>query len=216
MMAQPSRFTEQIAFKIDPEHPDQAAARIAEVMQDRVAECAYAVAAAFDHVISSHAEWAKLPRVAVGMSGGAMTLPSVVALEPDKYAAAVLVAGGADFLSIAIESNYRHLVEAMSFDWPSPPTPAQVEQLDRSYREKASLDSLHTSAVLLGKPVLMIHGTHDGAVPAHLGDELWEALGKPERWSEEAGHEEIFMRLPQKAGRICDWLAEKTAAKKTP
>jgi hypothetical protein len=210
MMAQPSRFTERVTFRIDAERLEPAASRIADLMQDRAAECAFAVQAAFAHVLDTNPEYAALPRVAVGMSGGAMTLPTVVCREPAKYAAVVLIAGGADFLTIAMESNYRFLVDAMTFEWAGARTPERVAQLQRLYRETAKLDSLHTASALRGKPVLMLHGTHDGAVPAHLGDELWERLGKPERWSEEAGHEELFMRLPQKAGRICDWIAEKT------
>jgi fermentation-respiration switch protein FrsA (DUF1100 family) len=60
-------------------------------------------------------------------------------------------------------------------------------------------------------PMLLIHGTRDLAVPAHLGDLLWERLGRPERWSEEAGHEEIFMRLPQQIERLVGWIENAVA-----
>jgi fermentation-respiration switch protein FrsA (DUF1100 family) len=219
MMAQPSRFTERTRFAIDPDHLDASAAAIADEMQDRAAECAFAAQAAFDHVLGQHPALAKHPRIALGMSGGAMTLPTVLAREPEKYAAAVIVAGGADFYEIAVESNYRHLVEAISFEWPTPPTVAQAEQLDREYLRHGNLDSYHTAPLLAGKPILMIHGTHDGAVPAHLGDLLWERLGKPERWPEESGHEEVFAHLPKNTDRILDWLDSKigpTPAERRP
>ncbi|MEX2217856.1 MAG: prolyl oligopeptidase family serine peptidase, partial [Phycisphaerales bacterium] len=206
MMAQPSRFTERTTIRIDPQNLESAAERAAAEMQDRVAECAYAAQAAFQHLGAEKPALAKLPCIAVGMSGGAMTLPSVVALEPQRYAAAVLIAGGADFVTIALESNYRFMVDSIRFDWPEPPTDDQQKALAALYLQRAPLDSFHTAAALKGKPVLMIHGTHDAAVPAHLGDLLWERLGRPERWSEEAGHEEVFMRLPKKAGDILDWL----------
>jgi hypothetical protein len=213
MMAQPSRFTEVASFDLDPDHLDASAARVAGSMEDRVAECAYSAQAAFDHLLAQHPGLAALPRIAVGMSGGAMTLPSVVAREPEKYAGAVLIAGGADLYAITSESNYRAMIGTLTYTWTRPPTDAEKDQFDRLYLEHAPLDSYHTAAALRGKPVLMIHGTHDGAVPARLGDLLWERLGRPERWSEEAGHEEVFMRLPQKSGRLLDWLDQHFPAK---
>lgn len=210
MMAQPSRFTEQLAFSIDRDHLDASAVDVARVMGDRAAECAYAVEAAFGHVAKERPDLAKLTRIALGMSGGAMTLPTVVAREPSKYAAAVLIAGGADFLAIAQESNYRFIVDSITFEWHSPPPdPARLDEFNRLYLEAAALDSYHTAATLAGKPVLLIHGTHDGAVPSHLGDLLWDRLGRPERWPDEAGHEEIFAHLPQKTPQILDWLDKK-------
>ncbi len=210
MMAQPSRFTERAEFIIDPQHLDTSAQRIASVLTDRAAECAYAVQSAFVYSFERRPDLAKRPRIALGMSGGAMTLPTVVARDASAYSAAVIIAGGADFFQIAQESNYRFMVDSLTFTWLAPSTPAQRDQLNALYREDATLDSFHTAAALIGKPVLIIHGTHDGAVPAHLGDLLWERLGKPERWPEEAGHEEIFMRLPQKTPQILDWIEQKT------
>jgi predicted esterase len=216
MMAQPSRFTERVEFAINPDRLDDSARRLAGEMQDRVAECAFAAQAAFGHLLSRRPELGRLPRIALGMSGGAMTLPTVVAREPEKYAGAVLIAGGADLYAITSESNYRAMIGSLTYKWLRPPTEAEKDQLDRLYLEHATLDSYHTAAALRGKPVLMIHGTHDGAVPARLGDLLWERLGRPERWSEEAGHEEVFMRLPQKTGRILEWLDQKVPAPKPP
>ena len=55
--------------------------------------------------------------------------------------------------------------------------------------------------------MLLIQGTSDLAVPSPLGDLLWERMGKPERWlMEEAGHEVLFMMLPQKFGKMMEWL----------
>lgn len=208
MMSQPSRFTERRVFKVDLANLVEAAGVMASELDQRVAECAYAAQGAMAYVAAQRPALAALPRVAVGMSGGAMTLPSVVAREPGAYAAAVIIAGGCDFFSINEESNYKLLIQAIDFAWsPGQPTDEQRKKLDELYLERAKLDSYHTALALKGKPMLMIHGDHDGAVPARLGDLLWERLGKPERWVETAGHEEVFMKLPGQVDRIMDWLA---------
>jgi hypothetical protein len=213
MMSQPSRFTERVTFDVDLANIPAAAERIARATDDLAGECGFAVKAAFEYVGQQHPELANLPRIAVGMSGGAMTLPTVVAREPGKYAAAVIIAGGADFFAITRETNYTFLVDSVHFQWkPAEPTDDQIKALDAAYLARANLDSYHTADALRGKQVLMIHGDHDLAVPAHLGDLLWERLGKPERWVSSAGHEEVFMRLPLQMDRLMAWIDEHTRA----
>jgi predicted esterase len=214
MMSQPSRFNERVEFMLDAAEPDTAGARMAAVMEERGAECAYAVEGAFRHLAGGHSELATLPRIAVGMSGGAMTLPTVAAREPEKYAAAVLIAGGCDFFAIARETTYVYLVDSVRFRWtPAEPSEAQIAAIDAAYLARAPLDSYHTAAALRGKPMLMIHGDHDMAVPARLGDVLWERLGRPERWVQTAGHEEVFFKLPAQMDRIMEWIGAHTGVR---
>ena len=211
MMSQPSRFTERVTFDVDLNDLPAAAARIAADTDDRVAECGLAVQAAMSHIIGLNPELSKLPRIAVGMSGGAMTLPTVLAREPDKYAAAVIIAGGCDFFAILRETNYTYLVDSVHFRWaPSEPTPEQINSLDQAYLARAKLDSYFTADAIRGKPLLMLHADHDGAVPAHLGDLLWERLGRPERWVQTAGHEELFIKLPAQMDAIMQWISSHT------
>ncbi len=207
MMCQPSRFTERVSYSVDLAHPETEIARVAHDTDDRVAECAYAAQAALAHVEESRPDLARLPRIAVGMSGGAMTLPTVLAREPDRYAAAVIIAGGCDYFAITRETNYTFLVDSVHYQWtPAEPTTEQVAALDAIYLAHARLDSYYTAESIRGKPILMLHADHDGAVPAHLGDLLWERLGKPERWVQTAGHEELFMRLPRQMDRVMAWI----------
>lgn len=217
MMAQPSRFTERVVFRIDSAEIGGSAARIAAELDDRVAECAFACQAAMAHAEGRVPGSTGLPRIAVGMSAGAMTLPTIVAREPEKYAAAVLIAGGCDYYMINEESSYRFLIGAMESKWaPQQPDDAQRKALDDAYLERAALDSYRTAAVLKGKPLLMIHGERDIGVPARLGDLLWERLGRPERWVQNAGHEEVFMKLPTQVDQIMEWLAAKTSRPEQP
>jgi len=217
MMAQPSRFTQKTVFKVDTADPAAAAGSIAAEFDQRSAECAFAVQAAMEFVARERPALAPLPRIAVGMSGGAMTMPTVLALEPERYAAAVMIAGGCNYLAINEESNYRMLIDAISLQWsPGAPTDDDRARLDSLYLERSRLDSYHAAAALAGKPMLMIHGDHDGAVPARLGDMLWERLGKPERWVQVAGHEEVFMKLPAEMDKIMEWIAAAVPAGAAP
>jgi fermentation-respiration switch protein FrsA (DUF1100 family) len=136
-----------------------------------------------------------------------MTLPTVVAREEGRYSASILIGGGADFWLMNEKSNYRGLIDAVHEKWDSEPSEADRARLDELYLKNAPLDSYHTAQVLKGKKVLLIQGTADLAVPSPLGDLLWERLGKPERWVVDgAGHEVLFMTLPQKFEKMMEWL----------
>jgi hypothetical protein len=209
MLSQPSRFTEQVTFELNAGNDLGAQAKqIAQVFDDRAAECAFATQAAFQHLEESRPQLKQLPRVAIGFSGGAMTLPTVVARDLDRYSAFILVGGGCDFWLMNQRSNYRGMIDAIHEKWDgAQPSGADRARLDELYLKNAPLDSYHTAAVLKGKRVLMIQGTADLAVPSPLGDLLWERLGKPERWMVDgAGHEVLFMTLPQKFEKMMEWL----------
>ncbi len=219
MLAQPSRFTEQVTFNLDAEKDAAAQAeQLVKVMADRTAECAYATQAAMAYVEGKRPHLTSLPRIAVGFSGGAMTLPTIVARDPGRYAAAVLVGGGADFWLMNQRSNYRNLIDAVHENWTSgKPSDESLAALDLAYLRQSPLDSYHTAAVLKSTPVLMIQGTADLAVPSPLGDVLWERLGRPERWlNEGAGHEQLFMQLAHDYfPRMMDWLRTAVPAPQT-
>lgn len=207
MLAQPSRFTERVQFVIDLEKPlDAAAERIASWTADRTAECAYAVQGAFAHIEETVPETKGLPRIALGFSGGAMTLPSVVAREPDKYAGAVTIAGGANLWLIAAHSSLGDMIKAVTIQWlPKPPTREQRAKLSDLYLAKNPLDSFHTARALKGKHVLMIQASGDTGVPSALGDVLWERLGRPDRWMRPGDHLPLFMYLQRDIPAIVEW-----------
>ncbi|MFN0134274.1 MAG: alpha/beta hydrolase family protein [Phycisphaerales bacterium] len=207
MLAHSSRFTERTLFEIDKTNPSTAIAAIADELGQRTAECAYAAQAAMAHVGSLRPDLAKLPRFAVGTSGGAMVMPTVIAREPDKYKAAVLIAGGADFFTTTDLSNYKSMIRAVDYRWsPSPPTDDERRAIAEQYLARAPLDAANTALAVRNTRFLLIHATLDMAVPAAQGDLLWERLGKPERWSEEAGHELIFVKVASRLGEMMDWL----------
>lgn len=216
MLSQPSRFTERVSFEIDPENMEAGAAKVASILTDRAAECALAAQGAWKYLEETRPELATLPKAIIGTSGGGMTLPVVVAREPDRYAACVLIGAAADFALIARRSNYTADASSIAlrikgrrtlpgdddaaFSW---------QRFDELYLAHAPLDSYHCAKAMQGKRVLMIHGQSDLAVPASLGDVLWERLGKPERWEYPTGHEGLIIEMvPRDTGKLIEWLKE--------
>lgn len=212
----PSRFTQRITVVAPPGMVDGPAQAFADELGLRAASAAYAVQAGVHHLQDERPETADKPVVLVGMSGGAISLPTAHAREPGLYDAAVLIAGGVNFLGINLESNYAEWVQAISIDWdpesgqgPSVDPPkdlVRARALAAAYLERAPLDGYHLAPLLVGKPVLIIHGTGDGAVPASYGDLLWERTGRPERWEVPFGHEALFLALPLQAPQVVRWL----------
>lgn len=213
MLSQPSRFTELARLDLDPADLEEGASRASALLSDRAAECALASQAAWWFLERERPDLRELPKVVLGTSGGAMTLPTVVAREPDRYAACVLVAGAADLWLIARRSAYVNDARSIEvrvhgrvaageepgvIDW---------QRFDALYLDRARLDPFHTARALRGKPTLVLHGSADAAVPAPLGDVLWERLGRPERWEYATGHEGLIIEmLPRDTDRVIGWI----------
>ena len=224
MRSQPSRFTQHEMFAVKKGRESGVARKAARLNDERVAEGAYATKAALDYVHGLRPELVGKPAVLVGMSGGAMMLPTVYAYSPHAYDGAVLIAGGADFLSIAIESNYKKWIDASVFDFKADsqearlntdlgkPTKEQLATLSSVYLEHSKLDAYHTATELGDIPVLMLHASLDQAVPASSGELLYQQLGEPDRWTYPLGHELIFAGLPTQVARIDRWITKHVLA----
>ncbi len=210
LLAHPSRFTERAEFDYrgtSESDLDSFAAGLAAELGDRTAECAYAVEECVARIGVMRPETRGVERIALGLSGGAMVLPTVVARNPSAYGAAVLVAGGADLCRVAVESNYTPWINAVSVKWGGrTPTMQQSLALSAAYLRHAPLDPYHTAAALRDKPVLMLHAQGDEAVPAALGELLWERCGRPDRWVYDSGHEMLFATLSGRIAEIVEWV----------
>lgn len=212
MLSHPSRFTQRSQYGLEEGDEAQVAKQIAEMFDTRTAEAAYASSSALRFVHERFPENAQKPAVLLGMSGGAMILPSVYSFDPSLYSAGVMVAGGGNFLEINTRSNYAKWIDALDIDADleepeiQKPGKKQIKELVDLYLAKSKLDSLHTAESMLGVPMLMLHGSSDKAVPASTGDALYEALGKPERWVYPVGHELIFAALPMQTPKIERWI----------
>jgi hypothetical protein len=126
MMAHPSLFTEHVSFAVPMEGPlDSAAEDIALELTGRTAEVAYALESALAHVMKQRPELVDAKLGLVGMSGGAMVTPTVIARNPKLFERVVMIGGGANYLQILLESNYREWIDAVEvlFYEGSPPKP---------------------------------------------------------------------------------------------
>ena len=218
MFAHPARTTQAEKLKIDPEHENSIAdtgKRLAEIYNDRIAECAYSVEAALDYVRTQRTSLSTLPVVAIAASGGAVMLPTVCALHPEQWAGAILIGGGVDFWLISERSNYRNLVNAVKVTWTRPPTEAEDAALDREYLQHARLDPFHTATSLRDIPMFIIRGELDRAVPAPLGAMLTQRIRNKRPESQESatpiGHESLFITLPARFDEISTFVKARTA-----
>lgn len=219
MMAQPSGYTERLDVDIHPgpEAERNAATLLARAFDDRAAECAYAVEAALAWAEEKRPEVRGGHRVILGGSGGAMSLPPVAARLPGTFDAAVLIAGGADFASIAATSNYEDWIDSVHIRWSGQVgTPQQIRSLSDAYLEESLLDAYHTAPALKGTRLLVLQASRDKAVPATQQELLWQRLGEPERRLLSMGHETLFVSLPLRMSGIMDWLDDALSPEPPP
>lgn len=243
-LAHPSRFTEQVTFGIvESADLKPQAELVARTLTDRAAECAYAVQAALLHTRDTNPALREVPVTLVGMSGGAMVAPTVIARNPGSFHAAVLIAGGSDFLQVALESNYKDMIDALHFVWfptrparpePQPrsdgrtppsagmmradekPSPEMLSRFVELYHQAAPLDSVSTGTALRQVHSLFMLAEGDKAVPYARGVQLWETAGKPDRFNVSGGHETLFLFLPGSFGKLIGWIDNATAQAARP
>lgn len=196
------------------------AKRLARVIDNRVAEIAYAAEAGLDFIQETFPNLEGCPVVLAGYSAGALVGPSVATLLHDRLDAVVLVGGGANLLNISRRSSLTN--GGISVRWTGdkvttvPETGAKKvpddtwHKLEDAYLTASRLDPYNTAPYLADKPVLVLHGVFDDIVPADSGDLLYERLGKPERVIFTLGHRGLFWRLPTQAGMIARWLNKQT------
>jgi len=212
LLSHPSRFTERVDLDVGEGDENRAGVELARMYDERTAECAYAAEAGLDHWMAARPALKDKPVVFIGMSGGAIVGPAVIAHDADRYDAAVFIAGGVDFFSISATSNYAEWIDAMTIDWEpddpdsaGKPTPERLSGVADAYMEASKLDAMH-QAPNVGVPTLVMHAGRDRAVPARFGETLWNRLGQPERWVFPVGHELIFVMLPTQADRLDGWI----------
>ena len=97
---------------------------------EETAEAAYSASAALRFVHERFPDGAEKPVLLLGMSGGAMILPTVYSFDPSLYDAAVMIAGGGNFLKINAQSNYANWIDAIDLDTdPDEPRIQKPEQM---------------------------------------------------------------------------------------
>jgi predicted esterase len=181
------------------------AEQIGRLTDERLSEWAYGCEAMLEMVRQDRPELTDKPVVVVGFSAGAIGAPTVAARLGDQVKAIVLAGGGVNILKIAQTSalsdfglgvKYRgHAVNGHELD-----------VLSDAYLKASRLDGAHTAALLKHTPALVLHAAKDDIVPAPSGDELYELLGRPERWVYNMGHEMLFLTLGAYDAKIARWV----------
>lgn len=182
--------------------------RIAEVVDDLVAEPAYAAEAALEFMAEERPEIPQSPLVMVGCSAGALAAPAVVARLGERVDAAVLVGGGANLLKLSQTSDLTD--GGIRVQWSDQiGNVSDRQRLYDAYIQASQLDPVRTAASMRHMPVLLVHASLDSTVPASGGELLWETLGRPERWNYFGGHRMLFWRLEDHAAAISQWIDQR-------
>jgi hypothetical protein len=237
VLAPPARFTESVTVEMVRTTLEDmgdgnmsfelsyATEDFAELSGQRIAEYAYACEALVEWVRATYPASASGPAHLVTMSAGALSAPAILSRSPELYGDVILIAGGGNLFRITADSTYTPVVNTLEMDWTFAHTaegrPVSIfDEEDRgtlldetasAYLEAAPLDPLNLTGAFAGRRVVMLHGSADEAVPAASGDELWEALGRPERWVTPLDHAPLFLGLWLWTPKIVDWLEDSRA-----
>ncbi|MCB1096173.1 MAG: alpha/beta hydrolase [Verrucomicrobiae bacterium] len=168
-------------------------------IHSHLAERAYAAEAVWLWLSADHPELKSLPLAICGVSLGALSAPAV-ALRLGDVDALVMIGGGAPVPTILATSSLNLLPKAITEN----PHNFVARHLD-----SVSLDPGNVASYLNDIPMLLFDGRFDRIVPARCGDELYRALGKPERWRYPFGHLLLVNAImPLQRGRIADWVEQ--------
>lgn len=181
------------------------AEEVAATMDNYAADYAYAVEGVLSYLQQTQPELRQRPLVLTGYSAGALALPTIAARLDDRVDAAVLVGGGVNAIGILVNGSITNVVKTIRRAGDAHILP-DLWALPDAYLNYSKFDPYHTAPLLAGKPVLFLQGTMDRIIPRQYGDQLYERLNRPERWSYPVGHIPLFWLLPSQASRIADWI----------
>jgi len=199
--------------EITPANRREVARRLGRDINDHLADKAYAVEAMLKLIERTHPDWLRGRRIVAGGSAGAIAVPAVVARtgRPD---ALILIGAGGNAAKIVSESSLAPLT-LYRIEGEGPDrirvrlSGAELAAIQEVMYEQTRLDPLRLAPKLRGIPTLMLRAELDRMVPVATNDLLYEALGRPERWSLPVNHVMLFGALHFQSGLILAW-AENT------
>lgn len=147
------------------------------------------------------------PVVLIGVSSGAVAAPVVAArLHPTTpIDAAVLIAGGSDLDTILLETTLDPEDLRLRRIGPRPDEAAK-ETFRRAYRASVRLDDPELTRWFADRPILLLEGGFDTAIPPTARATMDDRLGRPERWWYPTGHYGLFVFLPGEGDAIVRWI----------
>jgi predicted esterase len=184
---------------------DDAATSLARRIDDVLAEHAYAAEAALEFCRQHRPDLPSDKVSIIGFSAGALVVPTVAARLGNDVQSAVLIAGGANLLEVAMDSALSD--GGIHIKWQEGRGgPTDRQRLLSGYLQHSKLDPFRTASTLAHKPVLQYWGQWDTWVPAKTGALLYEQLNHPDKVTFLGGHALLFYFLPGQSGRICRWM----------
>lgn len=202
---------------------DRGSTRLARRIDDHLADRAYAMEALIAYLEANQPDLLIGPRVLVGMSAGAIALPTVAA-RIGPIDAAIVIGGGENVAKIIADSPlFRDHIELVDVTHEMSrngepnvkmlpcEAPWKRAEFAAAVLRKSKMDPRHAAAALKGTPVLMVQARYDDIVPAAAGQSMYESLGRPERWQYRTGHVGLTLLMPWKINYILDWMAAHTA-----
>jgi len=193
---------------------ESAAARIAGVFDNVLAEHAFAAEALLEYIDSARPDVPEHPIVLMGFSAGALATPTIAARLGRRVDAVVLVGGAANLLEVSQSSTLTS--GGLEVRWAEGlKTKANEQRLYDAYLRHSKLDPYHTAAILEDVPVLQVHALFDDIVPSRNGELLYQRLHKPDRMNFLGGHGPLFFFLPHHASQMLKWI-DKSAPVRGP
>jgi hypothetical protein len=194
------------------------ATRLAHRIDNHLADRAYAMEALIAYYEMHRSDLLVGPRVIVGMSAGAIALPTVVA-RIGPVDAAVLIGGGENVAEIIacsplfsqhIELVDAHLKMGPKDDLKVKLVPCSNQKKRAEFADavmrKSKIDPRYAAAALKGTSALMVQAKYDDNVPASAGQSMYESLGRPDRWQYRTGHIGLTLLMPWKIDYVLDWM----------
>jgi hypothetical protein len=197
--------------------------RLAQRIDHHLADRAYGMEALIAFVETELPEMLVGPRVLIGMSAGAIALPTVAA-RIGAVDAAVLIGGGENVAEIiACSPLFRQHIELVDVQCELGQNgdykinrvpcgdPEKRFEFTKSALRKSKLDPHYTATALRGIPTLMVQAKYDNIVPAAAGESMYESLNRPERWQYRTGHIGLTLLMPWKIDYVLDWMTTHAA-----
>ncbi|HIA26723.1 MAG TPA: hypothetical protein EYN79_01155 [Planctomycetes bacterium] len=119
------------------------------------------------------------PVLLVGVSQGALLAPGVALVMAGEWHALGVGLGGGDILRLLDETSFS---ERQRPEW------LMAAEFRDAYLDSTRFDPLIAARQLRGQRVFVLRALFDRIVPASVSDPLYEALGRPPRWTFVGGH----------------------------
>ncbi len=140
-----------------------------------------------------------------GVSMGAITGSTVTALEGSRIQASVLVLGGGSLAEILMTADDKE-IRAFREGWTNKSHVDEADLRRELHEVLDPVDPMEVAPLIRPASTLMIQGRFDRVVRPHLGAQLWEAAGQPERILIPTGHYSSVLLIRTIRKKALNWF----------